>query len=353
MSNPAAYYDLYPRSGDVAVLCEGDVAGYDASILRKWIDRKCGATPLVDIWPCGTGDGLFGMSDAIGRSRPLFVIEDRDFRSDRDVDRHCQRMRRDRSRRNVQILGWQCWRRNEIENYFLDEPVLLPVVMEWFDCSGDEVREGVGRTIAALPVFQAAQYALYHARRAWKNKSDPDSHLRAELPHRPKWNGDDRDWRISDRELVRQKLEQNIAIWRERFVTDHSVQEPFSGEALLEQFDAKCNEWVAVSYGTPTWRTEWSGKEVLQGLVRYLAARRGWPNEAGNRIPIPWDTLNQKQSGELDREIEKAMQGDFVARLIDQLEQALEGDLYEEWTSITDALRDWKSNVGEPRADTV
>jgi len=30
--------------------------------------------------PCGTGAAIFGMSDAIGRSRPIAVIEDRDFR---------------------------------------------------------------------------------------------------------------------------------------------------------------------------------------------------------------------------------------------------------------------------------
>ncbi len=85
------YHARYTRAGDVAILCEGDVAGYEAAMLSTWTDVSLGRGPLVDVWACGTSSALFGLSDAIGRARPLFVIEDRDYRTPSEAAEDCKK----------------------------------------------------------------------------------------------------------------------------------------------------------------------------------------------------------------------------------------------------------------------
>ena len=152
-----AYRDSYPRGGDVALLCEGDLVGYEASILRRWTDQRLRSSPLVDVWPCGTAGSIFGVSDAIGRARPLMVIEDRDFRSETEAVKDCQSGKKDRERRDVRVLGWRAWRRNEIENYLLEPDVVIAVLAEAFGCTRDEVQHGLSLIIKAQSVPQAAQ----------------------------------------------------------------------------------------------------------------------------------------------------------------------------------------------------
>jgi len=47
------YHSSYPRSGNVVLLCEGDLVGYEVSILRRWLDQHLGTNPLVDLCPAG------------------------------------------------------------------------------------------------------------------------------------------------------------------------------------------------------------------------------------------------------------------------------------------------------------
>ena len=77
------YLDRYPRSGNVAVLCEGDIIGYETNSLKKWLPST------VDIWSCGTAKSIYGIADAIGRSRPVLIIEDRDFRKLDQAQKEC------------------------------------------------------------------------------------------------------------------------------------------------------------------------------------------------------------------------------------------------------------------------
>lgn len=345
MTRVAAYPDLYPRSGHVALLCEGDLAGYETTVLRKWIDARLASRPLVDIWPCGTSQALFGLSDAIGRSRPLLVIEDRDFRSSAQAEKECRGIQKNRRGRAVKVVEWRCWERNEIENYLLDEPVLLPVMSEWFACAEDEVRDAVSQVIDGLAVFQAAEYALYHALKEW-SRSDPTSLLRNDLRHRPGFSDTDRRPFSADGDAVYANLKRNISQWRQRVVADGEVKEPFSGELLLTRFQEKRDAWSPMSYDDPAWRIEWSGKEVLQGLRMVLTARKGWPDvDTGHRQPLLWEGLSRSRRDEQDRPLEKEMQPDLVDRAVEYLNALTEGELFEEWSAIESAIRNWKSAV--------
>lgn len=345
MSRIVAQSDLYPRSGNVAVLCEGDIAAYDASILRQWADRQFGTDPLVDVWPCGTGESLFGVSDAIGRTRPLVVIEDRDFRSEEDVTKYCKSKEKDRQKRAVQILQWRCWRRNEIENYLLEEPVLLPVMQNWFQCTEDQVRDAVSETLTSHTVFQAAEYALYHTRRSW-SKSDPSGPLRHDLRHRPQWGKSSKSPAAPRFEDVRKSLEDNLEKWREKFSQDSQSREPFSGKACLQDFTDKFNEWSGMAYGDDGWRINWSGKEVLQGLCRRLSARHDWLSDGGShREHVDWGSLSRSKQGAMDREIEHAMQRDLVNAFLAHIGGLTEGPLFDEWEELKVAVGNWQKVV--------
>ena len=337
--------DLYPRSGNVAILCEGDVAAYDASILRQWADRQFGTDPLVDVWPCGTGESLFGVSDAIGRTRPLFVIEDRDFRSEEGAARHCRGREKNRRKRAVRILQWRCWKRHEIENYFLEESILIPVMLDWFACTENQVRDAVRDTLTSLTVFQAVDHALYHSRLSW-SKSDPSSPLRDELGHRPRWDESTKSLAAPRFEDVRKSLEGNLEKWREKFIQGSQLKEPFSGKACLQDFTNKFDEWSGMDYGDDGWRFDWSGKEVLQGLCKCLSARHGWPGDgSSNRTPIDWGSLSRPEQAEMDRNIERAMQRDLVNAFLAHLGGLTEGPLFDEWEELKVTIGDWQKVI--------
>ena len=347
MTRLRAYRDRYPKHGQVAMLCEGDLLGYESSILRRWSDRVFGTNPLIDIWPCGTAKSLFGVSDAIGRSRPLAVIEDRDFRTLEDATSDCSQNRRLREERSVRVLAWRCWRRNEIENYLLDDAVLLPVMRKWFSCPEADVIEVASQVVQSLSVFQAAQHALYTARRLW-TRSDPESRLRQGLRHRPVWDDVRKLPVLPDPRAVSSALTQNAAKWKKAFVDNGHLKEPFSGESLLQEFNRKYEEWRTVTYGSPVWRIDWSGKEVLQYLRFCMTARYGWPDSAaGSRTSLSWEGWNKGRStdeyrkcAEKDREIEFEMQKDFADAFAHHIAGLREGQVYEEWLEIERSLRE-------------
>ena len=187
------YLSAYPRAGQVALLCEGDLIGYEATLFQKWTGTELGTAPLVDIWPCGTATSIHGVSDAIGRSRPIFVIEDRDFRSADESREDCARNRKDREGRDIQIIGWSTWDRCEIENYLLEPDVLLPVFREAFGCGDEDIINAIDEILPSLALFQASQYAMSRARRLWLS-TDPAGALLSGLSLRPQWN--DRERRL-------------------------------------------------------------------------------------------------------------------------------------------------------------
>ncbi len=138
------------------------------AILGRWLRERVPTTETVDVRPCGAGEALIGMADAIGRSVRVIVVEDRDFRSaDRAKNGLRQEVCRAREDRGIAMRGWVAWTRNEIENYFLDDEVLVPAMREAFECSDADTKAARDEAIKALYVFQVVQAAASDADVAW------------------------------------------------------------------------------------------------------------------------------------------------------------------------------------------
>ncbi|MGA2905360.1 MAG: hypothetical protein ABSD98_16155, partial [Candidatus Korobacteraceae bacterium] len=291
------YISAYPRPGKVALLCEGDVIGYEATLFQKWTGAELGNEPLVDIWPCGTCTSILGISDAIGRSRPIFAIEDRDFRSPDESRQDCEKVRKDRERRGVQILAWCTWNRCEIENYLLEPDVLLPVFRAAFNCSDDDIVRALNEILPALALFQAGQYATARARRTWAS-TDPGSALLFGIRSRPEWK--ENGIASPDYEAFRTGLEKNGRNWIEQVqATQYDV---------IGDFDAKFKPWKDCQWSNDFWRNDWAGKEILHWLRIVMTNRFGWPvdGESGNREALNW-TMGRPEREAQDRPIEAAL----------------------------------------------
>jgi len=167
MPNAPLFPENYPGPGRFAILCEGDVTGYEAAILGRWLRERVPTVETVDVRPCGTGEALFGMADAIGRIVRLIVVEDRDFRSAERAKKECAVKCAEREERNLAMCGWIAWSRNEIENYFLDDEVLFPAMREAFECSDEDTKAARDEAINVLRVFQVVKAAASDADGAW------------------------------------------------------------------------------------------------------------------------------------------------------------------------------------------
>lgn len=337
MPHPS-YSTAYPRAGDAAILCEGDLVGYEASILQKWADRNLGTDPLVDIWPCGTASSIFGISDAIGRSRPILVVEDRDFRSEIEAERDCKNNRRDREGRDIRIVGWRTWKRNEIENYLLQPEVVLDTMADVFQCRQDDVHTALQGIIQAQSVSQAVSYALYRIRRAWI-KTEPSGQIQS---MKLKWNDSEgRPILPDNRDAVREILRKDLDSWLD------SNQKEINGskENFLLEFDQKCDEWNDISFQDETWLLEWSGKDLLQWLRVWMTAHHGWKNGASTALQKRnWESLKRKEFDAQDREIENILRPFLVDKFLAHLSSLKpgDGDLYEEWRDIANQLLECK-----------
>lgn len=328
------YKNRYPRSGQRALLCEGDVAGYEVDLLVRWTARfpELG---LVDVWPCGTKTAIYGITDAIGRSIPTFVIEDRDHRTPLQATKDCRANAKDRVKRGVQIGFWRAWSRSEVENYFLEPAILHPVLCKVFGVSRQTVEETLQEVVASTVVDQALQMSLSEFRTAFPD--GPSS-----VGGVPRATGrpccDENGLRAPDAATVEALLEEvlNNALAKvepEKFPDRKSC---------ISAFQRRIDEWNTITIDNLLWKVEWAGKEVL-GLVRAkLAGEVGWPDENGQRIPVKWSALCRAEAGEWDRKIERALQPRFVKQFLDELtaQHCSIPDILEEWNSLICGLRD-------------
>lgn len=323
------YLSAYPRAGQVALLCEGDLIGYEATLFQKWTGTEFGNLPLVDIWPCGTQTSIFGVSDAIGRSRPIFVIEDRDFRSSEEARSECTKHKKDRSGREIRVIGWVSWSRNEIENYLLEPAVLLPVFCEAFACSEDNVIKALNDILPALALFQACQHARACARHTWSD-SDPSALLLSGLFLKPKWKDSSRTIAAPDHETFRAGLEKNHHTWMERM---QAVQCD-----VVAEFDERYKLWANCQWSDDFWRTDWAGKETLQWLRIALTSRFGWPNpQSGDRESLQWDMSRDKIASQ-DRQVEAALRPRLIDRFLEALPATLPQGIRDEFNAIKAAI---------------
>lgn len=341
MSGKEQYRSRYPRGGTVALLCEGDVAGYEVDLIRAWLDERLGTKPLVDVWPCGTASSILGFSDAIGRARPIVVVEDRDFRSPDETKSDCRRNLEDRANREIQVLAWRTWLRNEIENYLIEPAVVLPSFAEAFQCSQDEVGTALTTMLPALAAFQAVQWALYKTRREWY-RTAPDSFVRTSLRTAiyPQWSEDGTALVPPDFAQARKQLEINLSNWRSKAVGNSRAFAADFSSTLLSELDGKFSEWREMSLASSTWRTEWSGKEVLQWLRLTLTARKGWYNgELRKWQKLEWTKMKRAERDGLDRALETAMKRTICTSFLQHLKSGQAGDTLAEWDGIAEACR--------------
>lgn len=333
------YSEQYPRAGDVAVLCEGDLIGYEASTLRRWADAIVGTSPLVDVWPCGTASGMLGLSDAVGRSRPIVAIEDRDYREPQEAADDCSRVKADRRSRGVRVADWRCWSLNEIENYFLDAAILTEVMSEGFACSAADVEQALSEVIPSLAVCESVQYALYQVRRRWE-ASDTAHHLPDNVSCRPTWDATSCELQHPSLDAVRNQLCSNMRRWQERFGPRDQQQTDSVVSSCLDVFDARSAEWSRVDAGSAVWRRDWSGKEILKHLRLVLSARHAWwEPDARQRIRVQWTDMNRGERAGKDREIESALRPLMVRAFLGRLESGPEDAVRREWTEIESVLR--------------
>ena len=324
------YLSAYPRAGQIALLCEGDLIGYEATLFQKWTGTELGTTPLVDIWPCGTAASIHGVSDAIGRSRPIIVIEDRDFRSAEESRADCERNRRDRERRGIQIIGWSTWGRCEIENYLLEAEVLFPVLREAFGCKDDDIINAADEILPALALFQASQYAMSRARRLWSS-ADPARALLSGLSSRPGWNDSVRRILPPEEAAFRSGLEQNSKAWTEQI---HAIEYDLVGD-----FDAKFRLWKNCHWQDNSWRIDWAGKEVLHWIRVAMTSRFGWPvnGDSGNRQTLTWEVSRDRREAQ-DRPIEAALRPRMIDQFLAKL-TALPQEIRDEFDGIKTAIK--------------
>jgi hypothetical protein len=114
VANIPLYPSAKPIGCDGLIICEGDATGYETALLKKWADAADLNGRFVKALACGTASALFGMADAIGRTTPIIVIEDRDFRTDDEARKECHKNLKNRQGRSVAVLEWAFWRRGEL-----------------------------------------------------------------------------------------------------------------------------------------------------------------------------------------------------------------------------------------------
>ncbi len=332
MPNDPVYKNsgFYRGSAPVALLCEGDVIGYEAQLFGRWFRSQAAGALRIDVWACGTGHGLRAIADSFGREVKIVGIEDRDFRTQAQADQDCVECFNDLDkRRGVAVRGWFTWRRNEVENYFLDDEILTPVMSGWFGCADADVKEALRNAVESLAVFQAVQAAVYGIRRWWED-TDPAAGISGSpslhVGGRPRWV--EGNLAPADSETIKESLLNNFDKWRDRYVGGKTKTPPPEKADIAKVFD----QWAA---GTPDesseaahWRTAWAGKEILK-LVRQQLAHRFGTNYGGNlgkllsqqgiepKQSIPWDKLKPGPRESIDRELEHEIQSHLVKQLIE------------------------------------
>jgi hypothetical protein len=309
------YLSRYPRQGRRAVLCEGDIAGYEVDLIEKWLSLR---NLHVDVWPCGTKTAIYGMCDAIGRAIPVLVIEDRDFRSIDQAASECKAKKKDRERRAVKMINWSTWERNEIENYLLEPTIAFRVLGEAFDVDDATIGDRLDKLLANVYVDQAAQWALMVF---WSSMPDRNRFVGG-LPRRtgrPVWKHKARRIEGPGKDDVKDLLCEKFTELRDRF---EAKCRQVDVDRAVGAFEGKCDEWNTQNRDSLIWRTDWAGKEILSLLCRWLSGEFGWPQSAdGKRTPIDWEALQGKRrDGEMDREIAVTLQPRFVATFLEELE---------------------------------
>lgn len=316
--------DKYPpgtSTGVVALLCEGPVEGYEAEFLREWSTKAPPKGRRVDVWACGTGAGVRGMADSLGRTVKTAVVLDRDFHDEDSSKAVYKEWATDAEKMGWSFLGVRMWNRNEIENYFLEEDVLLPVMTKAFGCADQDVKNAVDSALKLLVPFQALQAAFQKTRDLWSD-TDPAVLLQAVDKTLPSYKP---AWTVTgltgiDPAQLEKDLPARLVKWRSEVCDKGGLREPWKGDAFLAAYAEAVKKWSAFSFVSPEWRTTLAGKEVLKLVRQQLCAAKGgwWSEDKTNRLPVAWSAMkNNRLRDKHDREVENTLRPDFVGRLVE------------------------------------
>lgn len=337
---------LYRGSARVALLCEGDVIGYDVQLLSKWCRSARGGRLHVDVWPCGTGDGIRALADSYGREVYIVGLEDRDFRTPKEAESDCEETFKElEERRGIAIRAWKSWKRNEIENYFLDDEVIVPVMCERFGCKEGDVHSSIEGALAALIPFQALHAAVYRTRRAWR-ETDPaistSSSPSLFVSAKPKWTAD--GLISAEPKSVRDDLSKVSERWRTCF-TNGELNAKLAPKAIVNLFEEYIATWAGMSRNQVAWRLDWMGKEVLKLIRQQLAAKASVLKVIAEQ-PVVWHKLKRAESDVLDRKLERELQGHLVKACLDRVSSGADEAVRAEFDSIVDILNVDDGDVG-------
>lgn len=323
------YRSRYPRQGRIAVLCEGDLAGFEADLLEKWTAD----TQYVDVWPCGTKTAIYGVSDAIGRAVPMVVIEDRDFRNTDAARKDCKRKAEDRRKREVKVVEWLPWQRHEIENYLIEPDVLVPVLEKVFGSSEATIDSRLGSVLENMHVEQAALATRADFAAMLPDKYEGKFGVGLPPAARPSWDSEQARLTFPDTELVECELKKALD---EAAYQSTDEGKKVNVQQCMDTFERYRADWRDMKAEAETWRVQWAGKEVLTNIVKWLAGEFGWPSGPGeNRKPVEWDKLNRAGAGAQERLIMQYLQPQLVTSLIEFLEDAEnEHAIRQEWRQL-------------------
>ena len=331
-----AYRNAYPGAGELVLLCEGDVLGYEAILLGKWLAVEK-LERLVDVTPCGTKSAIYGFADALGRSRPLVAVEDRDYRTQCEANADCQEHKGDRERRGCQVVDWRCWQRNEIENYLLAAEVLEPVMAEHFACSCDEVRAALDEVLRALIVCQCAERALSRAERIHEEVGTDLRRRLRDISRRPSWCSEGSGLAAPDAVEVGEELAKQAESWRSEGKCQPLTD---SIKCVVDDFMEVARALGGDDDVPSDWETEWTGKEIMKYLRMLLAARHGWMDKSGGRQLVRWDLLrNRGERDALDRQIERAINKPITDACVEWLGRTDANEASDEWKQLADVIR--------------
>ncbi|MFA7236729.1 MAG: hypothetical protein WC058_07685 [Phycisphaeraceae bacterium] len=321
------YDGLYPLPGSLAILCEGDVAGYEKDTIEKWL-VKSRDIAAVDVWACGTKTAIFGFADAIGRSVPIFAIEDRDYRSLQEAEGECHGNAQSRIDRGIAVKGWLAWQRHEIENYFIEPDILVPVLSTEFGVDSHIVTDRLNQLLKVQCIDQAARATLARFKSVLPDKHAVVGGLDPRK-YRPKWNSESRAFDFPKIQTVDQGLAEIIQKAKPKMAIE------IDENTQLQAFHEQVAVWKDMDSGKNAWKEDWSGKEVLHGMLQWMAGEFGWnnaPNEP--QSPIAWDKLNQKEAKTQLRHIESVLQRSFVRAFLEFLSGSEAHPIRSEWNEL-------------------
>lgn len=336
MPNAPLYPNAKPFDCNVLILCEGDVVGYEPQLLKAWADGTDLSGRFVKVLACGTSEALYGIADAVGRTVPIIVVEDRDFRTVDEARKECEKKLKNREGRGLAMRAWIPWGRTEIENYFVDDAILPSVFASAFGCDEDIVRDSVRSVLSTLAVAQALEYARYRARRSWLS-TDTNRALRIAAV----------GWKAAaltslSASEVRTKLESRLKKWWATLHDGTTWKDPMAGEQLLKDFDTKCNEWSGMTYESDAWRRDWACKELLKHVRMTLAASNAgwWNHPSAPTASVNWGALgSDKAQDDHDRKIERELQSALVRAVVDRAFSEVKFDLRSELDQLATIIR--------------